>query len=87
MIRAYDCSNISLHYFSPYVFIQKKSQNQIAVHHNITRDYILITGDANWLNEFITALNNGCDMERLNELVQINGKISLQEMIIRGFIE
>ena len=87
MIRTYDCSSISLHYFSPYVFVQKKAHNQVAIYHNITGDCILITGDANWLNELINALNQGCNMECLVELFKVNNKINLQEMIVRGFIE
>lgn len=87
MIRAYNCSNISLHYFSPYVLILKEAHNQVVIHHKITGDCILITGDTDWLSELIAELNSGCDMKRLNELVQVNSNINLQEMIVRGFVE
>ncbi len=87
MIRAYDSFNISLHYFSPYVLIQRKACNQVAIHHNITGDCILITGNADWLNELIDELNMGCGLEQLSELVEVNSNIDLQEMIVRGFVE
>jgi len=87
MIRAYDKSNISLHFFSPYVFVQRKAQNHIFIHQNITGDCISITGNEGWIDEVIESLNNGCKMERLIALFQANDSVSLQEIIVRGFIE
>lgn len=87
MIRGYDKANISLHFFSPYVYIRRKMQNQVVLHQNMTGDCISITGKEDWINELLKILNDGCDIEQLIALFQVNDEVSLQEMIIRGFIE
>lgn len=87
MIMSYNTSNISLHFFSAYTLIQRRSQNHIVLHHHITMDSISITGDECWLDELTEKLCSGCEMDQLLALFQLNDVVNLQEMIIRGFIE
>ena len=66
MIRSYDTSNISLHFFSPYAMVRRRTQN------HITGNSISITGDERWLDELTEKLCSGCEMDQLLALFQLN---------------
>ena len=72
MIRSYDTSNISLHFFSPYAMVRRRTQNHIILHHHITGNSISITGDERWLDELTEKLCSGCEMDQLLALFQLN---------------